>query len=110
LLDVEKLLKNSKNQNQASPKGPYSDFDEDLVNGVEVVLVVPSHRGKVRDDQVREILYKKVRSHEGRYFFGLLLVVLHPLYQEGLFPDPGIRLDQKRLVFFGLKKEIKNET
>ena len=67
----------------------FPEFDEDAVEGVEVVAVVASGGGEVEEDEVVVTV-----GLEG-------LVVLEPLDEKGFFAHPAVGLDDEGLVVFG---------
>lgn len=64
-----------------------SEFDEDAVDGVEIVAIVSASGGEVKDDEI--IVF--AISFQG-------LVVFVPLDQQCLLAHAPIGLDHKRLV------------
>jgi hypothetical protein len=63
------------------------EFDEDAVDGIEVVAVVSASGGEVQDYQVVVLAVSLQR-----------LVVFVPFHEEGLLADSSIGLDYQRLV------------
>jgi len=65
----------------------FSQFDQNTINGIEVVTVVSSRCREVQDYQVVVFLYAFQR-----------LMVLKPFYKQSLFAYPSVRLDHQWLV------------
>ena len=65
-------------------------FDENAIDGIEVIAVISSSGGEVEDDEIIVL----PGSFEG-------LMVFIPLDEEGLLADPAVSLDDQWLVVLG---------